>query len=182
MGELGRSKGQRLCPNDKHHFIRASAEGASYSNKWEGGGWVDPSFSCNWMYYSNKQDRLILNINVLSPRKGSNWISFHFIGIDNGTGGFKNTYEDRPFWNPENVLSPEGSLRKQTPRGPFLFTYFLCGIGRLFDDPKIQFMFYFTGGWGWWTGYQKCPSIFFILCWYMDHVYVLLINIVKSCH
>ena len=32
----------------------------------------------------------------------------------------------------------------------------------------------FTGGWGEWTEYQKCPSIFFILCWYIDHAYVYL--------
>ena len=29
-------------------------------------------------------------------------------------------------------------------------------------------------GWMGWTGYQKCPSIFFILCGYIDHVYVYL--------
>ena len=32
----------------------------------------------------------------------------------------------------------------------------------------------FTGGWMGWDGmgYQKCPSIFFILCVYVDHVYM----------
>ena len=38
----------------------------------------------------------------------------------------------------------------------------------------------FTGGMGWdgvgWTEYQKRPSIFFILCGYIDHVYVYLYN------
>ena len=33
----------------------------------------------------------------------------------------------------------------------------------------------FPDGMGWgWTGYQKCPSIFFILCGYTDHVYMYL--------
>ena len=33
----------------------------------------------------------------------------------------------------------------------------------------------FTDGWvDGFTEYQKCPSIFFILCWYIDHVYVYL--------
>ena len=38
----------------------------------------------------------------------------------------------------------------------------------------------FPGGMGWggvgwgWTGYQKCPSIFFILCGYIDHLSIYL--------
>ena len=34
--------------------------------------------------------------------------SFHFIGIGNGSRGFKNTSVNRPFINVENVLFPEG--------------------------------------------------------------------------
>ena len=40
-------------------------------------------------------------------------------------------------------------------------------------------------GWDGWTEYQKCPSIFFILCRYIDHVYICLyiyIYIFKNCH
>ena len=33
-------------------------------------------------------------------------------------------------------------------------------------------------GWGW-TEYQKCPSIFFILCGYIDHVYIYLLPLAR---
>ena len=37
-------------------------------------------------------------------------------------------------------------------------------------------MYVFTDGMGWdgWTEYQKCPSMFFILCRYIEHVYIYL--------
>ena len=83
-----------------------------------------------------------------------------------------------------NVLSPEGSLRKQTPKGSYCFSLMFFGIERLFNDQKIPvsgglFFFgnvLFTGWVGLmgWKEYQKCPSIFFILCGYIDHVYVYL--------
>ena len=60
--------------------------------------------------------------------KGSNWYSFHFIGVGNGTGGFKFTDGFLPFWKLENVLSPGGMLRKQLPVGVqlILFPFYWC--------------------------------------------------------
>ena len=38
-------------------------------------------------------------------------------------------------------------------------------------------------GWMGGTEYQKCPSMFFILCGYIEHIYIyLLVYILKSCH
>ena len=36
------------------------------------------------------------------------------------------------------------------------------------ETPRAEF----TDGWMNGTGYQKCPSIFFILCRYIDHIYI----------
>ena len=60
--------------------------------------------------------------------KGSNWYSFHFLGVGNGTGGFIFTDGFLPFRKLENVLSPGGMLRKQLPVGVqlTLFTFYWC--------------------------------------------------------
>ena len=55
--------------------------------------------------------------------------SFIFIGVVNGTEGFKNTRDDGPFWILEKVLSPGGSLRKQLPRGPLDLSFHFIGVG-----------------------------------------------------
>ena len=54
----------------------------------------------------------------------------------------KGVCERRPHWVHLILLillSPEGSLRKQAPRGLFVFTYKFIGIGRIFDDSKTPF-------------------------------------------
>ena len=59
--------------------------------------------------------------------KGSNWYSFHFIDVGNGSGGFKFTEDNSPFWILENVLSPEGTLE----------SWAHCGL-RIFDTFNLQ--------------------------------------------
>ena len=75
---------------------------------------------------------------------------------------------------------PKGVCRADTEGGPIVFTYvlfcvtkrildfqFVNGKSPLRDSPNVLF----DGvGWGG-TEYQKCPLIFFILCWYIDQVY-----------
>ena len=89
---------------------------------------------------------------------------------------------------------PRRELRKQNRRwSDCFYLCFICVRKRFwhFQNHSTPVTFFFWEmcnlmGWGWmgWdgTGYQKCPSIFFILCGYIDHVYVsLYIYIVKSC-
>ena len=61
-----------------------------------------------------------------------------------------------PFWNLENVLSPEGTLRSRTQWGPFWFFPFYCVwervFGPLFSGAVIRLfeilkMFYLRMGW-----------------------------------
>ena len=112
--------------------------------------------------------------------------SFHLLCLEKGVGTFKFSGGERPFWNLENALSPEG-----TPKGEpkvvqlfllmFYFSILLC-------LEKGVWHFQFTGGnspfWNLenvllsdglgWIEYQKSPSLFFILCRYIEHIYIYL--------
>ena len=83
------------------------------------------------------------------------------------------------------MFYPLKVAKKAVPYGVHLTSFlFNNRIGNDFDTSKIQYlggllflleMFYLRVGWGglgWggWTEYQKCSSIFFILCGYIDHV------------
>ena len=78
--------------------------------------------------------------NVLSPGgsllgrlwRGPIVFTFHFIGVGNGTGGFKITIFRRPFWKLENVLSPGGSLLSRLLRGPIVFNLCFIGVGNVY--------------------------------------------------
>ena len=68
-------------------------------------------------------------------------------------------------------------MRKQLPRGPFDGVFFkLFGLGNeywtFFPYREMAYLksenILFADG----TENQKCTSIFFILCGYIDHVYV----------
>ena len=69
------------------------------------------------------------------PEGGPIVFTFDFIGVGNGTGGFKIRIGNPPFWKPADVL---------------------------FDG---------TDGL---DGPEKCPLNFFIICGYIDYVYIYL--------
>ena len=75
------------------------------------------------------------------PPKGLQWGPFWFFpfycGLRRVFDTFKITTFRRPFWNPENVLSPEGTLQSRAQWGPFWFFPFNCGLRRVFDTFKI---------------------------------------------
>ena len=134
------------------------------------------------------------------------FLTYVLFPLVKGVWGFKNTICNPPFWKLENVLSPGGSLRTQLQRGPIVFN--LCfispsegclGFQNSYGESAflktwkrtlyLQFPFriqrlsiYTTRrkapslrmGWMGWMGYQKCPSIFFILCGYIHKVYTYL--------
>ena len=56
--------------------------------------------------------------------------SFHFIGLGNGTGVFKNTGGDRPFETLKMFYPPEGLCCAEPERGPIVFTLHFIGVGR----------------------------------------------------
>ena len=63
------------------------------------------------------------------PERGPIVFTLDFIGVDYHTGIFKITTFRRPFWNPENVLSPGGTLRRAEPEGgPIVFTFHFIGV------------------------------------------------------
>ena len=97
---------------------------------------------CLWIY-SLKYIQQILDIEQVSglspggslqtqlPR-GPIECSFLFIGVGNGSG-FKKTSVNRPFWNIENVLSPEGRCVAY-PKGSILTSFlFNYRLGNDFD-------------------------------------------------
>ena len=52
---------------------------------------------------------------------------------------FQFTGENSPFWNLENVLSPEGTLRKQrTEGGPIVFTSVLFFVPGTYFDTSVS--------------------------------------------
>ena len=126
---------------------------------------------CLWIY-SLKYIQQILDIeqvSCLSPGgslqtqlpRGPIECSFLFIGVGNGSGGFKKTSVNRPFWNIENVLSPEGRCVAY-PKGSIL-TSFLFNYRLENDFWNLENVLFPDGvGWGWmgWTGYQKWPYFF----------------------
>ena len=85
---------------------------------------------------------------------------------------------------------PKGRLLADSCRGPIVFTYVLFWVSKTLEafqftggflPKKIpeKALFGGTDGTGWTdgtagTGYQKCPLNFFILCGYIDYVYVYL--------
>ena len=79
--------------------------------------------------------------NVLSPGgrlrkqlpRGPIVFTFHFIGVGNGTGGFKIRTWNRPFWNLGIVLSPEGTCACRLQKGYncFLLMFYLGREGCL---------------------------------------------------
>ena len=71
---------------------------------------------------------------------GSIWRSFHFIVLGKGVWTFHFRSGIPPFWNLENVLSPQGTLRSRTQWGPFDIFPFYCGLGKGF------WTFRFRGG------------------------------------
>ena len=91
---------------------------------------------------------------------------------------------------------PKGDTQYLT-RGPFVFTYVLfCVRKRIFDIQKrsmeyadfenFEILKCFIYGWvdGWmdgWMGYQKCPSMFFLL-WVYRTCIRLLVCILKNFH
>ena len=62
---------------------------------------------------------------------------------------------------------PKGLCKADTEGGPIVFTYVLFCVRNL----RMGWM-----GWDGWDGteYKKCPSMFFILCGYIDKVYTYL--------
>ena len=50
-------------------------------------------------------------------------------------------------------------------------------MGSFLRFSKLEDALFTDGmGWGGWTEYQKCPSILFILCRYLEHVYMKIVN------
>ena len=77
-------------------------------------------------------------------------------------------------------LSPEGSCESRSYGVHLTYFLFNCCLGNDFDTFKNAIFrrpqknlenVLFTGGVGGWTGYPKCPLIFFILFGYIDKVY-----------
>ena len=101
-------------------------------------------FYCVWetvLKLSKNRFSIIEILKMFSPTEGL-WraeseggpivFTFHFIGVGKGTGGFKFWAGNQPFWNLENVLSPEGTLRSRTQRAPFdSFHFIVFEIGYL---------------------------------------------------
>ena len=73
-------------------------------------------------------------------RKGSNCFYLCFIGVGRGPGEVQFTGGFLPFWKPENVLSPGGTLHSRARKGSncFYFTFYWCR--------KRYRGFQFTGG------------------------------------
>ena len=53
--------------------------------------------------------------------------------------------------------------------------------GRIYTRGPKGRVYGWMGGMGW-TKYQKCPSMLFVLCGYIEHVSIYLIYISKICH
>ena len=63
------------------------------------------------------------------PKRGTTVFTYVLFGVWKGTRIFKITTFRRPFWNPENVLSPGGTLRRAEPEGgPIVFTLDFIGV------------------------------------------------------
>ena len=69
---------------------------------------------------------------------------------------------------------------------------FYCGLKRVFDTfnllaeirpKKPDYVLFHGMGWMDGTGYLLCPLVFFILCGYIDKVYLYLFtHVIKNCH
>ena len=69
--------------------------------------------------------------------------------IEKGVGTFKFTGGERPFWNLENVLSPEGTLQSRAQWGPFWSFHFIVS-----REGCSHFQIY--GGWEAFLKSWKC--------------------------
>ena len=74
---------------------------------------------------------------------GSHLRSFHFIVVWDGYLTLSITGGNSPFLNPENVLSPGGTLQRRAEGSPFVFTYasviyIFCVLEIVFDTFNLQ--------------------------------------------
>ena len=80
------------------------------------------------MVATSRQKSGVWTESILYPPEGGPIeYSFHFIGIGNGSRGFKNTSVNRPFWNLENVLYDGvlGGVGRGTKWVPEFSSYFV---------------------------------------------------------
>ena len=104
--------------------------------------------------------------------------------LENDFDTFKNTIFRRPFFFLKIFYSPKGAAIA-APMGSILTSFlFNYRLGNGFGNVKITIvirlfeilkMFYLRMGWDGmdgWMGYQKCPSISFILSTYIEHGYM----------
>ena len=88
-----------------------------------------------WTFFSKAVSGLFWTFKMFYPPKGlceaePEWgpfdNSFHLLCLEKGVGTFKFSGGERPFWNLENVLSPEGTLQSRYRRRSNCF--YLCLI------------------------------------------------------
>ena len=82
------------------------------------------AFLKSWKCFIPRRD------SAKAETNGVHFDSFHFnCGLRRVFDTFKITTFRRPFWNPENVLSPGGTLRRAEPEGgPIVFTLDFIGV------------------------------------------------------
>ena len=93
--------------------------------------WLKFSFLKSWKCFIPRMDSAKQNPN------GARLILSILLCLGKGVCYFKFTVGNSPFWNLENLLSPEGTLRKQNPCGVHLRVFpFYCGLGKGFGTFK----------------------------------------------